>query len=131
MDEGITRPLEHKKYGKTFEEQCSFYLSIGMTATEYWNGDSDLPKYYREAHKKRQENANHEAWLNGLYFYDALTSAMSHLNQNKSLHKDYAAQPYSFSDKKTEKEKKIEAEAQAEVWMKSWVAATQKMFDKK
>ena len=126
MDEGITRPL---KYSEIFEEQCSFYLSIGMTATEYWHGDAMLPKYYREAHRLRQENANHEAWLNGLYTFDALMSALSHLNSKQSSHRNYAEKPYSFNrSEENTAEKKIEAEAQAEVWMKSWVTATQKMF---
>ena len=128
MDEGITHP---RTYKEIFERCFPFYLSIGMTYDEYWNGDAMLPKYYREAHKMRQENANHEAWLNGLYTYDALVSALSHLGSKKSSHRNYVAKPYSFTPEAVEEEKvekKIEAKAQAEVWMKSWAAATQKMF---
>lgn len=106
-------------------------MSIGMTATEYWDGESDLPKYYREAHKMKQESLNQEAWMHGLYVYDAVVSALTLLNSKQGSHKSYAPKPYSFSGEKNEEEKKVEAEAQAEVWMKSWVAATQKMFDKK
>lgn len=98
-----------------------------MTAEEYWDGDNDLPKYYREAYKLKQEQLNHEAWLYGLYVYDAVSSVMSHLNKNKSDHKSYAEKPYDFTPK-GEEERVIEAKAQAEVWLKSWVAATQKKF---
>ena len=77
---------------------------------------------------------NHKAWLHGLYVYDAVTSAMSMMSQNKQSHRSYATKPYSFSKEDREEKKEaevIEAQAQAEVWLKSWAAATQKMFDKK
>ena len=104
-------------------------MSIGMSSTEYWDGDNSLPKYFRKAFKMRQENINHEAWLHGLYVYDALLSAMSHMDQKKSNHKNYAEKPYDFTPRKEERVE--EAQAQAEVWLKSWVSATQKMFEKK
>lgn len=130
MDEGINRPLD---VSKTFDDCFPFYLSIGMSSEEYWNGDPTLTRGFREAFKIKQENVNREAWLNGLYFYDAVTSAMTRLNKDKSSHKDYAAKPYSFTSEEIKEEKKnkvLEAEAQAEVWMKSWVSATQRMFKK-
>ncbi len=105
-----------------------------MTADEYWDGDNALPKYYREAYRMKQEQVNHEAWFYGMYVYDALVSAMSHLSSKKSDHKSYAEKPYSFKPediKKDNEAKKIEAEARAEVWMKTWVSATQKMFKDK
>jgi hypothetical protein len=132
VDDGLKQ--SPRSYAKIIEDCCPFYLSIGMTSDEYWNGDSKLPKYYRESHKMKQEQKNHEAWLNGLYVYDALVSAMSHLSSKKSEHRNYADKPYSFNSENIEKDKeakKLEAEAQAEVWLKSWVAATQKMFKDK
>lgn len=105
-----------------------------MSSTEYWDGDNDLPKHFRKAYKMRQEQINHEAWLHGLYVYDAVTSAMTHLNPKKNTHKNFAAKPYSFTSADVEKEKEekaVEAQAQAEVWMKSWVSATQEMFKNK
>lgn len=128
MDGDDLKP--RKKYSEIFEELCPFYMSIGMSYAEYWDGDSDIPKYSREAFKMRQENVNHEAWLHGLYVYDAVMSAMSHMNDNKSKHKNYAERPYDFTPKKQEV-KVEEAQAQAEVWLKSWVSATQKMFKDK
>lgn len=113
-----------------FDKCFPFYLSIGMSSAEYWDGDPDLVKGFREAYRMRQENLNHEAWLHGLYVYDAVMSALSHLNTKKSSHKDYAEQPYSFK-KKSKEEEKVEAEAQAEVWMRNWVTAAQQKFEKK
>lgn len=127
MDGDDLKP--RKTYSEIFEEFCPFYMSIGMSYEEYWDGDSDIPKYCLKAFKMRQENANHEAWLHGLYVYDALVSAMSHMSDKQSNHKTYAEKPYDFKPRK-EEENVVEAQARAEVWLKSWVAATQKMFNK-
>lgn len=135
MDEGISQPTRKlRNYSEIFDECYPFYLSIGMSSEEYWNGDAERTIAYRKAFKMKQESANHEAWLHGLYVYDAVMSALTHLSDKKSSHQTYTVKPYSFTPDEVEKErenKKIEAEAQAEVWMKSWVSATQKMFKDK
>lgn len=126
-------PRKPRKLAEIFDEQFPFYLSIGMSSAEYWEGDPLLPRYFRKAFKMRQERENEKAWLHGLYVYDATVSAMTHLSQNKSDHKSYASKPYSFGPEELEEEeerKVEEAQAQAEVWMKSWAAATQKQFNK-
>lgn len=135
MDDGLTepRPQEQKTNSQIFDECFPFYLSIGMSSAEYWSGDPSLPRYFRKAFEMRQKRENEQAWLNGLYVYDAMMSALSHLSQNKSSHKNYATKPYSSTAEEAKKEhedKVIEAQAQAEVWMKTWAAATQKMFTK-
>lgn len=135
MDEGLNPPPRKlRSYSEIFEECFPFYLSIGMSPEEYWKGDAFLPRAYRKAYRMKQEQINHNAWLQGLYFYDAAISALTHLNSKQSAHKSYAAKPYSFTAEDIErdkKDKKVEAEAQAEVWMRSWVSATQKMFKDK
>lgn len=130
MDEGVSpSPRKLQRYSEIFEECLPFYLSIGMSSEEYWKGDALLPKAYRKAYRMKQEQMNYEAWLHGLYVYDAVTSAMTHLSDKKSNHKNYAEKPYDFTPRK-EEEVVEEAQAQAEVWLKSWVSATQKMFNK-
>ena len=127
MDGDDLKP--RKKNSEVFEELCPFYMSIGMSYDLYWDGDNAAPRHFLKAFKMRQENKNHDAWLHGLYVYDALVSAMSHMSDNKNNHKNYAEKPYDFKPRK-EEENVEEAQAQAEVWLKSWVAATQKMFNK-
>lgn len=128
MEEGVT-PRTPRTYSEVFEELCPFYMSIGMSYEEYWDGDIYAPKHYRRAEKMRQEQVNHEAWLNGLYVYDALMSGLSHMNKNKSDHRNYSEKPYDFTPPKNKTEEEVkEAEVRAEVWLKSWVSATQKMF---
>lgn len=134
MDDELTdaAPRKPRKFSEIFEEQFPFYLSIGMSSAEYWEGDPSLPRYFRKAFKMRQERENEQAWLHGLYVYDATISAMTHLGKDKKDHKSYASKPYSFDPEEREKERKNEveeAQAQAEVWMKTWVNATQKQFE--
>ena len=62
-------------YTEQFYQQLPFYLSIGMTWDQYWNEDSTLVKYYREAYKLRLKERNADLWLQGLYFYHALCDA--------------------------------------------------------
>lgn len=59
-------------YTEQFYDAFPYYLSIGMTAREYWQGNSMLTKYYRKAHKMRLEHENYNAWLQGAYVYDAM-----------------------------------------------------------
>lgn len=62
-----------------------------MTYSEYWDGDNELPKYYREKHKIEIQSKNFEAWLQGYYFYESLLSAAPVLN---ALMKDKHPIPY-------------------------------------
>lgn len=135
MDDELSdaAPRKGKTISEIFDEWFPFYLSIGMSSAEYWDGDASLPRYFRKAFKMRQERENELAWLHGLYVYDATMSAMSHLSKDKKDHRDYTSKPYASNKEDHEEEEKVkveEAQAQAEVWMKSWAAATQKMFKK-
>jgi len=63
-----------------FWEQFPYYLSIGMTETQYWDGDCALTKYYRKADALKRKSINQQAWLQGLYVYDAILRASPVLN---------------------------------------------------
>ena len=45
---------------------------MGMTYDQYWNGDPYLTTVYRKAYKLKRETENEQAWLQGLYIYEAL-----------------------------------------------------------
>lgn len=63
-------------------------MSIGMSYGEFWEGDVALPKFYREAHKLRQERelkqANFNAWLNGFYTAKAYAVVLGNAFADKS-----------------------------------------------
>ena len=58
------------------EELCGFYISIGMTYTEFWHGDVRQLKFYRDAWERKREYLNQELWLQGLYNYRAHKAVM-------------------------------------------------------
>ena len=55
-----------------FEDACPNYLAMGMTYEQYWDGDVSAHKAYRRAKKLRTIEINANAWLQGMYIYEAL-----------------------------------------------------------
>ena len=70
-DEGLTL----QSYGEIFEQLCPYYMSIGMSYDDFWNGDVSMAKAYRLANELRDKRRNQELWLQGMYFYEALCDA--------------------------------------------------------
>lgn len=87
-----------------------------MSYEEYWYGETSLVWDYIEADKVRQERENAMAWWQGVYVYNALTSALSVCELFRAKgHKPtpYPKQPYDlFPKEKTPEEKEREEEAQ-------------------
>ena len=127
-------PTQDKTYTEIFEECFPFYLVCGMSYAEYWAGDPSLAQYYRKAYRLRQEELNNNAWLQGLYIYDAVSTALHNALRGFSKQtppaKDYAKQPYELYNKvKTEAEKAKEVEIEQEkaaTWMENFVRMNQK-----
>lgn len=59
-------------YTDVFEEAFPYYLSIGMTYEQFWEGQPSLAADYRKAHKITQQRRNQEAWRLGFYVYNAI-----------------------------------------------------------
>ena len=127
--EFLENPTQKKTNAEIFEESFPFYLAIGMSYAEYWEGDPILTQYYRKAYQIKQEEINNNAWLQGMYIYDAMSTALHNalrgFGKNKPPAKDYAKQPYEFKNKvKTEAEKAKEVEIEQEkaaAWMENFV----------
>ena len=95
-------------YTQTFYEHFPYYLAIGMTASQYWDDDCMLPKYYRQAEQIRLETKNRDMWLQGMYIYDAmsrLTPLMHAFAKKGTRAKPYIEEPYPISKKIEEKNK--------------------------
>lgn len=126
-----TPTTQNKNYADIFEEACPFYLAIGMSSAEYWSGDPSLVRYFRKAYKIKQEEINNNAWLQGLYVYDAISTALHNALRGKnSKAREYAKQPYNFENKeKSEFEKAKEVEIEQEkalAWMENFVRINNK-----
>ena len=104
-----------------------------MSYDEYWEGDPKLTTYYRKAYLIKQEEMNNNAWLQGMYIYDAVSTAlyntMRGFGKSKPPLKDYAKKPYELKNKvksEADKQKEIEIEQQkAAAWMENFVRINQ------
>ncbi len=127
-------PAPHLRFSDIFWQKFPYYLSIGMTADQYWDGDCILPKYYREAEKLRQERVNQEAWLQGMYVYDSMLRVAPVLRafvKKGTKPKPYVEEPYPIGPKtekevKTSKEKKTAKKGK--VYMEAYMAAFNQRF---
>lgn len=68
-DVKITAPIS---YTEIFRKQCPYYMAIGMSRDEFWNGDVEAVRDYRKAHHLRNKLKNEELWLLGGYVYKAI-----------------------------------------------------------
>lgn len=93
-----------------------------MTWDQYWYSDVWLSKVYLEADRLRQERNNVDAWLSGMYYYDAVCCALQNAFRKKSdPPAKYPGNPYDIFPKKEtrqEREEREEAERlQAKLYM--------------
>ena len=104
-----------------------------MSYAEYWDGDAKLTQYYRKAYSLRQEEINNNAWLQGMYIYDAVSTALYNslrgMGKSKPPAKEYAKQPYELKNRaKTPEEKAKEVyveQEKAAAWMENFVRLNQ------
>ena len=122
-------------YTEKFYELFPYYLSIGMTPEQYWEGDCTLVKYYRKAEALRNEKRNQELWLQGMYIYEALcdVSPVLHAFAKKGTKPaPYAHQPYALTkeqSKKVEDEKQRKIAEKGKRFMEAMAASINKKFE--
>ena len=127
----------HFTYTERFYEAFPYYLSIGMSAEQYWNGDPSLARYYRKAEEIRNEKRNKELWLQGIYFYEALCDAsplFRSLSKKGTRAQPYPDHPYALTDKDAEAEKERKAKnvsSKGKSYMMAMMASTNKRFAEK
>lgn len=77
-----------------------------MSANEYWYGEPNLTKYYRDAFELKKEQENEKLWLQGLYIYEALCKVSPVLNafaKKGTKPIAYSTKPYALSEKENKK----------------------------
>ena len=99
-----------------FNEVCPFYMSIGMSYKEFWEGDVCLPSFYLKAHnlkrEREDEQNNFNAWLHGLYVHEAFGVVLSNAFADRNAPSShYPEKPYELKPKeKSEEDKEKEQE---------------------
>ena len=122
-------------YTQKFYELFPYYLAIGMTPEQYWDGDCTLVKYYRKAEEIRNEKRNQELWLQGMYIYEALcdVSPVLHAFAKKGTKPSpYSAEPYPMNNKQIihrEEEKQRKLAEKGKRFMEAMAASINKKFE--
>lgn len=104
---------------------------MGMSAADYWDGDPQWAKSYREAEKLKTEKLNQQLWLQGMYVYDAICKASPILHAfapkgTKPL--EYPEEPYALTKKESEQretDKKQKQMLEAKKYMEQFAARYQ------
>lgn len=99
-------------FADTLDKWCAYYMTLGVPCDEFWNGDYTLLKYYVDAHKYAVDRRNEELWLQGMYFYHAISVALSNAFDKHSKTR-YPDKPYQLTEpseeqKERENQKKID-----------------------
>lgn len=112
-------------YTEVFIKQLPFYISIGMTPEQYWDGDCELAKFYRQADDIRRHRENEKLWLQGMYIYEAVLDIVPLLRFGSKETKPapYPKEPYPITQKEMQLRKEKEERQRYEqmmAMMKSW-----------
>jgi hypothetical protein len=109
---------------------------MGMSADEFWNGDSTLVIHYRKAFELTQERHNTELWLQGRYFYDALCAVAPLLQgfaKKGTKARPYLSEPYVLFSKQAESKEEDNAKKtynKGKAFMERFMVSNNKKFDK-
>lgn len=108
---------------------------MGMTYEQYWHGDVSLTRTFIEADKIRQRRKNEDAWLQGMYIYDALARVSPIFRAfapRGTKASPYPTKPYDLDGKEKTKADKAQAEEnerlKAVLFFKNWARAATKHF---
>ena len=124
-------------YTEKFYELFPYYLSIGMTPEQYWDGDSTLVKYYRKAEELRNDKRNQELWLQGMYIYEAICDVAPILHafaKKGTKPTPYPTKPYPITKKQVrneEEEKQRKLAEKGKKFMEAMAASINKKFEGK
>lgn len=132
----VPPPTNEPRYPlvEALEEALPYYMALGVTEDRFWNGDPTLLNAYREAYRIRAEDRNNWQWRQGLYFYDALMSAMSAMGKKR---KPYMKEPLPLGESghnrskhelSAEERRQKSAMVKNQVYMENFAASFNKRF---
>lgn len=84
-----------------------------MSYADYWDGDCQMVKYYREANKLREKDRNRQNWALGRYIYEALTKVSPAFGFGRGRIQPYLDKPFDLrfdqqEEQKADDKKKLE-----------------------
>ena len=123
-------------YTERFYEQFPYYLAMGMTPEQFWDGEPSLVVHYRKAEEIRREKMNFEKWLQGMYIYEAFAdvSPILHAFAKKGTKPHpYPDKPYALNEKQKEFNQSVKEKAVSDKGkriMEAFMKSHNKKFEK-
>ena len=90
------------------------YIGVyGMTYDEFWHGDPWMAASYRRAYVERRKAENMRDWMQGAYYYNAVSTALANAFRKKGARpQNYIEEPFQIfpltPEEKAEKQAKEE-----------------------
>lgn len=89
---------------------------MGMTYEQYWEQSPYLAVAYRKAYRLRREADNEQAWLQGLYVFDAFAVCLANAFAKRGSKKqNYIEKPIDIYPLTEREKKRREAEENAKM----------------
>ena len=105
---------------------------MGMTPTEYWEESPYLTVAYRKAYRLKRETENEQAWLQGLYMYDAFAVCLANVFAKRGAKKQtYIEKPIDLFPLTEQEKKRREKEEQKKMQQAMEALARKQRMDKK
>lgn len=130
-DELTASPLSNadiEQSGESFSDEldrlCAYYMALGVSCDDFWNGDYTLLKFYVDTYQLAVERQNEQLWLQGLYFYEAIGVALSNAFAKHSTAK-YPDKPHRITPL-SEREKEAEQKKQVDDFRAQLMAASRR-----
>lgn len=106
---------------------------MGMSPSDYWDGDPSLTRAYRKAHRYRLELDNQLLWLQGRYVYDAICEVSPILTgfaKKGTKPAPYTKEPYPLTEERLEA-KQEEKFDKNKAYMEAFAVNFNKKFKKR
>lgn len=132
-DVELINPRSPFAYTRFFEDALPYFMVMGMSPQEFWEGDASLARAYRQAYDMKMDTEfnirNEQAWIQGMYIYATLlkiSPLFSSFADSKTKYGDYMDKPFDFGQTEDE-EVSEEIQEQRErdknlARMRGWVA---------
>lgn len=77
------------------EKLCEYYMAMGVSFEEFWYGDYCRLKFYEQAYFNRLKKRDYDLWLEGAYFYQAISVALAR-GFGGDKRAEYPKQPFGY-----------------------------------
>lgn len=94
-----------------------------MTAEEFWEKDPFLVQGFRKAQRIKNDLANQEMWLQGLYIYNAFATVITAAFSKNGSKNHYLEEPIDLHPEETAEKRKEEAKRKVVQQLNAWKLA--------